>query len=142
MEHGDLIESLLERCRRARHAWINGDARGYAFASEDDTIMGPFGGVSTGAATITPGQQRVAARFEEGSGEIEFVRGGASGDLAYLVLIERAMVRFAGEAERRRWEPRVTEIFQRVDGEWRRTHRQADPLIERRSFAGVLALLD
>jgi hypothetical protein len=32
---------------------------------------GPFGGVITGAATITPGQQRAAAQFEGGSGKVE-----------------------------------------------------------------------
>ena len=31
--------------------------------------------------------------------------------------------------------------YRRVDGEWRRTHRQADPLVDRRSLEETLALL-
>jgi ketosteroid isomerase-like protein len=137
----DIVTELIERCRRDHHAWINGDASGYAFEREDDTIMGPFGGVGVGASSLTPVQQRVAARFESGSGEIELVRGGVSGDVAWLAMIERASVRFAGRTEPHRWELRVTEIFQRDGDRWRRTHRQADPLVDRRPFDDVLSLL-
>lgn len=41
------------------------------------------------------------------------MRPGVSGDVAWLVLLERAQVRFVGRAEARHWELRVTEIFLR-----------------------------
>lgn len=141
MDTDAIVARLLEQCRRDHHAWINGDASGYEFGTEDDTIMGAFGGVSVGSARITPGQRRGVAQFESGSGDVELVRSDVSGDVAWLVMIERAAVQFAGRAEPSRWELRVTEIFQRSDDGWRRTHRHADPLVDRQSLADVLRLL-
>jgi len=36
----------------------------------------------------------------------------------------------------------VTEVYQQQDGEWRRVHRHADPLIHQISIDEVLSLLD
>ncbi len=89
MEPDALVVQLLERCRRDHRAWINGDAGGYAFEADADTIFGGFGGIGVGGSRITPGQQRATAQFEAGSGEIELLRAGVSGDVAWLVMVER-----------------------------------------------------
>ena len=69
------------------------------------------------------------------------INGGVSGDVAWLVLIERANVIFVGHETACRWALRVTELFERRRGEWVRVHGHADPLVERHLLAEVLTLL-
>jgi hypothetical protein len=76
-----------------------------------------------------------------GFGEVEFVGGGVSDDIAWLVLVERAEVKFASRSDRSRWELRVTELFRRTDSGWERLHRHADPLVKLHSLDEILALL-
>jgi hypothetical protein len=57
------------------------------------------------------------------------------------VVIEHAMVKFAAYDVQVRWDLRVTEDFERRDGQWVRIHRQADPMVDRHSLAEVLSLL-
>ena len=138
-----MLDQLRERCRRDHSAWINGDASGYALP-DDGTIMGAVGGYSRGGAATADRQVAVAAQWRSGTGYIEFLNGGLSGDMAWLVFIERATVVFADDAQgsERRWDLRVTEIFRRVGDEWERVHRQADPLVEFRPLDVVASLLD
>ena len=137
----DVLEELLTRIRSDSHAWLNGDSGPYEFADERSTILGPFGGAAVGASVITPAQRRGVTQFESGSGTVEFLNGGVSGDAAWIVMIERCIVKFAGRDEPRRWDLRVTEAFQRQQGKWVRVHRHADPLVDRRPLDDVLAIL-
>ena len=137
----DVIDGLLERIRTDHLAWINGDSSGYEFQDETSTILGAFGGAGVGASTSTPGQRRVVSIFESGSGSVELLNSGLSGDVAWLVLIERAMVKFKGHGDPVRWDLRVTEVFERRDAEWVRVHRHADPLVDRHPLDEVLTLL-
>lgn len=125
------LGEILERCRADHRSWINGDASGYALPS-DGTILGAIGGYAFGGPETTKRQAAVAAQWRSGTGEIEYLNGGATDDLAWLTFLERAVVVFQGEAAERRWDVRVTEIFRRTGSEWERVHRQADPLIDRR----------
>ncbi len=136
----DVLQELLERCRRVHHSWINGDAAGYALP-EDGTILGAVGGHSFGGPETAARQASVAAQWESGSGSIEFLNGAHAGDLAWLTFIERARVVFKGAPEQRRWDLRVTEVFRRTGGDWERVHRHADPLVDRRPLTEVADLL-
>jgi ketosteroid isomerase-like protein len=49
-----------------------------------------------------------------------------SGDLAYVIQAESLRFRVPGQATDSSREYRVTMIFRRAAGEWRRVHRQAD----------------
>lgn len=89
----------------------------------------------------TQGQRRVVKIFESGSGSVELLNGGVSGDLAWLVVIERATVKFSDHPEPVRWDLRVSEVFERRDGGWTRVHRHADPLVDFHSLDEVLVLL-
>jgi hypothetical protein len=133
-EH-DVIDGLLERIRSDHLAWVNGDSSGYEFQDETSTVLGAFGGAGVGASTATAGQRRVVTMFESGSGSVELLNSGASGDVVWLVLIERAMVKFKGNADPSRWDLRVTEVFERRNSEWVRVHRHADPLVDHHSSA-------
>jgi len=131
----------VERIGVDHVAWVNGDSSGYEFQDETSTILGAFGGVGIGAAMSTPGQRRAVRQFESGSGHVEFLNGGVSGDVAWLVVIENAIVRFNGRDQPCRWDLRVTEVFERRDGSWVRVHRHADPMVDRHPLDQVLSLL-
>jgi len=137
----DVLNELLERIRAESNCWLNGDSTPYEFVDERSTILGPFGGAAVGASVATPGQRRAVAQFESGSGTVELINGGVSGDAAWLVMIERGTVKFADRDEPCRWDLRVTEAFERQNGEWVGVHRHTDPLVDRRPLDAVLAIM-
>jgi ketosteroid isomerase-like protein len=137
-----VLNQLLELCRRDHAAWINGDGSFYALPDEG-TILGAIGGYSRGGRDTSERQKGVAAQWRSGTGDVEFVNGGVSGDVAWLVMIERATVSFTSDpaGTERRWDLRVTEIFRRSGSDWVRLHRHADPLVDRRPLVEVAQLL-
>jgi hypothetical protein len=135
-----IVEQLLERCRRDHLAWINGDPSGYSF-SDGATLMSPFG---AGGRTrpMTAEQQRVFGDlWQSGTGDVELIDGGVSGDVAWLVMIERGSVVFRDRTDAERWDLRVTELFRRDGDAWERFHRHADPLVDVHSRDEVRRLL-
>ena len=138
----DIVDALLQRCRRDHHAWINGDMSGYPLPP-GATIMGAFGG---SLSADEGGEQGRRAPFrtlwEHGSGQVELVAGGVSGAVAWLVMIEQSTVKFAGHDEPRRWALRVTELFRLEHDNWVRFHRHADPLVDFHPLDDLLRLLN
>jgi hypothetical protein len=63
-------------------------------------------------------------------------------DVAWLVMIERAQVKFVGRTESARWDLRVTELFRKTESDWEPFHRHADPLVDLHSLDEMLALLE
>ena len=136
----EVIALLLERCRRDHAAWINGDGSGYALPP-DGTIMGAVGGFSHGGSETADRQVAVARQWKSGRGEVELINAGVSPEVAWLALIERAVVVLDPDLGEQRWDLRVTEVFRRTADGWERTHRHADPLVDRRAVEDVAALL-
>jgi hypothetical protein len=136
-----VLAALLEQAARDHQRWINGDAGGYALP-DDGTILGAIGGYARGGAETAERQAAVAANWLRGSGDVEFLNGGESADFAWLTFLERSRVVLRGEEHERRWDLRVTEIFRRDGATWRRIHRHADPLVERRPVPQAADLLD
>jgi hypothetical protein len=136
MQNEDILQELQERCRQDHRSWINGDGSGYALP-DDGTILGGIGGYSFGGQQTSSRQRAVASHWERGTGEVEFLNGGVSEQIAWLTFIERATVTFRGDPTERRWDLRVTEIFRRSDDDWERVHRHADPLVDRRPMEDV-----
>ena len=137
-----VLEELLARCRRDHHAWINGDGSPYALPDEG-SIMGALGGAFRGGRDTLERQLRSARQWQSGHGDVELVNGGVAGDLAWLVMLERATVSFSEQPEEScRWDLRVTEIFRRVGDGWERVHRHADPLVDFRPLAEVRKLVE
>jgi hypothetical protein len=137
-----VIDELVARCRQDFNKWINGDGTGYALP-EDGTIYGPFGGTAQRGGPEFAEFQRAGAKnwWISGTGDVEFITGGVSGDIAWLVYIERATVMFAGREEPRRWEMRITDLFRRQDSKWERFHIHEDACVDPRSLDDVLAQL-
>ena len=69
--------------------------------------------------------------------ENEVIAVEASGDLAYLVSIERSAVSIDGIP--RTYALRVTTIFRREDGQWRVVHRHGDPHTADKALASAIA---
>jgi hypothetical protein len=136
-----VLEALLSRCRRDHAGWLNGDPSGYEFTSPGSSIMGAFGGTGTDLIAMTAGQRRGVAQFQGGEGTVDYVAGGVSGDVAWLVMQERGMVAFDGQSESQRWDLRVTELFRREGDAWVRFHRHADPFVDFHPLDEVLSLL-
>jgi hypothetical protein len=134
------IEEIQTKCRHDHASWINGDPSGYVIP-EDGTLMGAFGGTTRGGA-ITAGRQRSgSSMWESGTGTVELINGGACDEVAWLVMVERASVKFVDRTEPTRWELRVTELFRKGVNGWERFHRHADPLVDGHHPDEVRALL-
>jgi ketosteroid isomerase-like protein len=85
---------------------------------------------SHGWAEIEPMFQQLAASFTGSqSCEYEVLAAGASGDLGYVVAIERSVAASSG-GEVARFALRVTTVFRREDDEWKVVHRHGDPYDE------------
>jgi hypothetical protein len=141
MTDAELVAELLERCRDDHRRWINGDASGYVLPA-DASLMGAFGGSTTGGPTTAERQKAFNQRtWLSGEGDVTLVAGGRSGDVVWLVMIEQAKVMFPGAAEPARWDLRVTELFRLVDSAWERFHRHADPLVDIHALDEVVTLL-
>ena len=72
---------------------------------------------------------RAAARWSEGEViGFENIIGYVSGDLGYIVEIERFRGKIGGSQEAGPVALRVTSVLRREDGEWKFVHRHADPI--------------
>jgi hypothetical protein len=142
MPDDPILAELLEACRQDHQAWINGDGSRYELP-EEGTILGAVGGFGRGGVETAERQRAVAAQWRRGTGTIEYLNGGRDGEVAWLTFIERSRVELTTDPEgtERRWDLRVTEIFNEADGGWRRIHRHADPLVDRHSLADVASIL-
>jgi len=109
----EVLALLVERVGADHLAWIKGESGGYEFADEQSTILGAFGGVAVGASVATRGQRRAVAQFESGTGSVEMINGGVSGDVAWLVLIERAHINFVGHGTAPPWAPARAQLDDR-----------------------------
>lgn len=125
----EFLAEVLPRMREETLALINGDPgpRQALWSHEEPVTV--FGALftSSGWPAVRPAFDRLAASFSGGTGcEYEVLAAGASGDLGYVVAIERTVVDGPG-AEPDRWAIRVTAVFRREHGAWRQVHRHGDP---------------
>lgn len=123
----DFLADVLPRLRDAEIALHNGDAgpRSSLWSHDDPVTL--FGAEvnRTGWAQLGPTFDWIATRFSECTSlEYEIVAAGASGDLGYLVAIERITATAHGSPVT--YALRATTIFRRERGEWRAVHRHGD----------------
>jgi len=126
---------FIARLEDATNGMLNGDASLWmelASHADDATLFPPFGGVARGWEEVGARYEAAAARQTPGSGSVsvEVLASGVSGELAYVVGLERSLIRLAGSDELRPGFTRVTHILRREDGEWRLLHRHMDHLPE------------
>jgi len=134
------VEDLIGQVRAAQLAWANGTVHPL-FDLSEGTIFGPFGGPVAGGAERSAVQAAIAARFHDGTSELEVIQTIVSGEIVCLVVVEHNTVRFDDDAEPRAWTLRVTMVFRREVAGWTLLHRHADPLVGLRDLATTLGLL-
>jgi ketosteroid isomerase-like protein len=126
----DEFEAMLDRADAAQLELQNGRAEAYKALwshSADVTLSGGFGGtVEKGWEQVNRRLDWVATQFSKATHENERVAAYASGDLGYLVQLERIRFHVPGKGEESRREYRATMIFRREANGWRIVHRQAD----------------
>jgi hypothetical protein len=141
-----IVRDMLAQAAAAQQEWLNGNsqpAAGHMAHSPTFTIFSPFGGPSPPGWTeeFAKGQAGAASQFQGGTTDIELVQSYVSENLIVLVTIERNQVRFAGREGLRRWDLRVTQVFQGDGKNWKVVHRHADPLVMRRDLRQTLELM-
>jgi ketosteroid isomerase-like protein len=128
-ERDDFLSAVLPRLTDADTALHDGDpGPRKAMWSQNDPVT------LFGAAVTTSGSTEIIAVFDWlgsrfsncMSFEYEVVAADASGDLAYIVGIERTTASIGGAAPQP-YSLRVTTIFRRENGQWKVIHRHADP---------------
>lgn len=134
----ELLE-FLARHKEATIHMLNGDVSSWqelASHSDDATLFGPFGGTERGWARVGARYEAAAARRRtsrsgEATLDIEVIASGVSGELAYLVSLERSLIHEEGSETLRPGFTRVTHILRREQGRWVLLHRHMDHLPER-----------
>jgi ketosteroid isomerase-like protein len=103
-------------------------------------LMEPFGGPSSQGFNVSEERLEALARtFRNGEATLELEQSYASNDMVVLVYIERQTGEVHG-LPMQDWSLRVTQVFQRQDGDWRLVHRHADPLVRAISLEQTAAL--
>jgi ketosteroid isomerase-like protein len=107
--------------------------------SDDATLANPYGPQAHGFNEIEAGGRRAAANYRDGKavGFKTFAKF-ATGDLGYMLEIERLETRVAGADEISQVALRVTSVFRCENSGWKLLHRHADPITARRSDESVL----
>lgn len=101
--------------------------------ADDVTLAGGFGGaIEKGWAAVSGRLDWAGAQFSKGVSTRERVASGTSGDIGYVVQVERLRFTVPGTTKEEARELRVTMIFRRESSEWRMIHRQADGNVTRR----------
>jgi len=128
------FKAFIEKRKKIALAYVNGDAGPLdAIATEQSpaTFFGPMGGAVEGAEQVVSRYDSDAKSFGQGSEtDLEILHASADGELGYWVGFQNAKARMKGKADPVPMRLRVSEIFRKIDGEWRLVHRHADPLAE------------
>jgi ketosteroid isomerase-like protein len=128
-ERDDFLDEVLPRLQHTETSLHNGDAEPrFAMWSHEDPVT-LYGAAMAGRGwdEVSTVFEHIASRFSNcESCEWEIVAAGASGDLAYIVAIERTTCSIADSLPTA-YSLRSTSVFRREAGEWKVVHRHADP---------------
>ena len=120
-----LLALIDDNSKRWQHGDPGGTLEFYA-DREDVTLFGALGGCAVGRDQVTTIARRASAALGKGGvPKYEVLAMQVEGDLAYMVGVERVDRAAEGIIALR-----VTNIFRRIDSQWRLMHRHADALKE------------
>ncbi|MGN7786043.1 hypothetical protein ACTJIJ_16050 [Niabella sp. 22666] len=95
------------------------------------TIFPPSGICIEGAESVNSFNEKGADAFLPGAkNRFEVMHQDADAHLAYWTGIQRSTVKMKGKDDEVEFNLRITEIFRKVNNEWKLIHRHADPLKE------------
>ncbi len=128
-EVDEFLDGVMPRLVEAETALHHGDASlRRAMWSHDDPVT-LFGAANSarGWPEITAVFGQLGDTFSDCTAyDCEVVAAGTSGDLAYLVAIERVTLSMDGGPQQS-IALRVTTVFRREEGDWKVVHRHGDP---------------
>jgi ketosteroid isomerase-like protein len=137
----DLVEAI-EEDHRALNALVRGDPepKKKMFSRADDvTLANPIGPPIRGWDQLAQTLDRVTSQISDGEPHrFERISEYASGDLAYVLEIERTRARIGGADQVAPFSLRATTVWRREDGGWKIAHRHADPITTLRPIESVL----
>jgi len=127
------FRAFLPTFEAATRSMLDGDSSAWKellSAESGGTLFTPFGGVVQEASPLREQYDRAAARHAPGPArlEVEYLAIDVSGDLAYVVALERSTFRPVGSTSLRPGYTRATMVFRREAGGWRLRHRHMDHL--------------
>lgn len=122
------LAAFIASIEAAQERFARGDPGAFkALWSHDDdvTLCGGLGGrVEVGWPGVASRLDWASSNYDGGKRSWQHLGGGASGDMAYVVLKEVIEARIAGASQRQ--ELRVTMVLRRFADGWRIVHRHAD----------------
>lgn len=129
------FNTFMQQRVAAARAFVDGDPEPVAALSLQQgqaTFFDPGGGFTEGAAEVNRANREGSRSFcPGGTTKLDVHDSGESGDLAFWVGYQLAEVLPEGKTEKVSMRIRVTEIFRRVDGEWKMVHRHASKASDR-----------
>jgi ketosteroid isomerase-like protein len=129
---GSDFEEFLEQYHRTLEAVVTGDPspQERLWSRRDDvTLANPLGPPALGWTEVSNTLRLAVSQLSDGKVlALEQISGYSSGDLAYIVEIERFRVKVGGAREPAPSSLRVTTIFRREEDGWKVLHRHADPI--------------
>ena len=141
MTTNDDFDAAVERYHEAIADFVTGDNATFKalFSQGDDvTVANPFFPATRGWKNVEDRMDRGAALWREGEVVgIENIATYVSGDLGYIVEIERFHAKVGGSQEAGPVALRTTSILRREGGEWKIVHRHADPITTEQPPASV-----
>ena len=134
----DLTQQFRQFLAREReavaNAYVGGDTgplEKIAARQEPVSLFAPGGGTVQGLAPVAEADAKGAMPFRPGgASRLEILHAQASGELAYWVGLQHALVQLRDRPSQTEMTLRVSEIFRREDGAWKLVHRHADLLAE------------
>jgi len=106
---------------------------------EGVSLANPFGPALRGWKQAAEAMERAASNYRGGQAEgFETIGKCVTGELAYIVEVERYNAKVGGGENMVPVALRVTSIFRPEDGVWRLVHRHADPITSVRPAGSVV----
>jgi ketosteroid isomerase-like protein len=128
----DDLDQVLEQWHLAQDAFVKGNpelVKQMWSHAEDVSVANPYGPPVRGWDKVTEVVEHAASLRRDGKATgYEVVAKYVTGELAYVVQIERAESKVGDGEEITPYVLRATNIFRPEDGEWKLVHRHADPI--------------
>lgn len=138
----DLMK-FIEQDHLALDAFVKGDPEPlkHLYSQRDDVIIAnPFGPPVKGWENAAATMDRAATNYRDGEATgFERISEYATGDLAYVIEVERFRSKVGGGDKLVPIALRATTIFRREEGAWRIALRHADPITSDRPPASIVA---
>jgi ketosteroid isomerase-like protein len=128
----DDLDQVLEQWHLAQDEFVKGNpelVKQMWSHGDDVSVANPYGPPVRGWDKVTEVVEHAASLRRDGKATgYEVVAKYVTGELAYVVQIERAESKVGDGEEITPYVLRATNIFRPEDGEWKVVHRHADPI--------------